>query len=150
MTDAGIETELVTLRKYEGSTEPHLARGRLEAEGIDSAVADEHLADYNLFYGRTMGGVRLLVRSEDAPPAASILDEERVEYGDPRDARCPACGSERVRHGLAPQNPLYMLLLLVILAPAGLYVLIFLRWRWYCEDCGRKWRQTPTTEGDDA
>ena len=78
MANAGTKSRLVTAGIYETSPEAHLARAHLEAEGIDAVVVDEHIADYNLFYGRTMGGIRLLVREEDAADATSILNSRMI------------------------------------------------------------------------
>jgi hypothetical protein len=150
MADAGTETRLVTVGIYETSPEAHIARAHLEAEGVDAVVVDEHIADYNLFYGRTMGGIRLLVREEDARLASSIVEPEALERPV---RRCPQCDSTRVVHSAAPRRlSLLLRLLLLPLMPLigiGGY-LLGLRWRWCCEDCGATWRDEPDDEGDES
>ncbi len=148
MIDAGAESELVTVGKYESGFEVHLARTRLESEGIDAAVVDEHLADYNMLYGRTMGGIRLLVRESDLARAREILEVETPTQSEEPATACPECGSGRIRHGLASGNLLVQVLMFLLIVATGLIACIFLRWRWRCGECGHVWRAHSSEEDE--
>jgi DNA-directed RNA polymerase subunit RPC12/RpoP len=94
----------------------------LESEGVQSFLVDDHLARTEPVSSILAGGIRLLVRDEDASRASEIL--RRAESGemslqpwdgdpagsplpervaDAGEVRCPRCGSAHVakRSGLA-------------------------------------------------
>jgi hypothetical protein len=62
---------LVTVGAYSSSWEAQLACACLEAEGVDSVVADEHLG--RIWCATTVGGIKLRVREEDASRASELL-----------------------------------------------------------------------------
>jgi hypothetical protein len=53
----------------------YLAQSLLEAEGIETFIRDELTAQINNFYSTAIGGVKLVVRAEDAPRAHELLVE---------------------------------------------------------------------------
>jgi Putative prokaryotic signal transducing protein len=63
--------ELVVIRDYLSKVEAELAQGALEAASIHSIVSADDAGGTEP--GLWMGGVRLLVRAEDAKRAAEIL-----------------------------------------------------------------------------
>jgi hypothetical protein len=64
--------ELVAIRTYLNKIEAEIAQGALEAADIESMISADDAG--GLRPGLWMGGVRLLVRVEDAGRAAKILD----------------------------------------------------------------------------
>ena len=64
---------MVTVGSYTYPFEAHVARGRLEAEGIPAYVADEHTINMYSLYSVAMGGVRVQVPDEYAERARAIL-----------------------------------------------------------------------------
>jgi Putative prokaryotic signal transducing protein len=78
MSDPEYDLEkLVTVETFSSSWEAQLARACLEAEGINSVIADEHFHRLYSALSNTLGGVRLQVRPEDAVPAAELLRNRR-------------------------------------------------------------------------
>ncbi|HZF08805.1 MAG TPA: DUF2007 domain-containing protein [Thermoanaerobaculia bacterium] len=73
-------TALVTVARFITPWEAHLARTRLEVEGIDACVHEERLPMVNLLSGDLMALNRLEVIAEDAALAREILaaGEERA------------------------------------------------------------------------
>lgn len=55
--------------------EAHLAKSKLESEGIDVFIKDELTAQVNNFYSNAIGGVKLLVKERDWEHAYRILKE---------------------------------------------------------------------------
>ena len=53
--------------------EAHLAKGKLESEGIEVVIKDELTAQVNNFYSNAIGGVKLLVKESDYDNAYRIL-----------------------------------------------------------------------------
>ena len=67
-------TKYVTVGAYNNPIEAHLARGRLEVEGIPALLAHEHHVWANWVYSQALGGVKVQVPAEHAVAAAKILD----------------------------------------------------------------------------
>lgn len=89
---------LITIARYSLPYEAHLAKSRLDAEGIPAFVADEHTIGMQWLYSNALGGVRLQVPEPWAEEARCILAEDREQplmesQGEDRPS-CPRCGSE--------------------------------------------------------
>lgn len=128
MIDPSKELEkLVTVGTFTASWEARLALARLEAEGIDAVLTDEHVG--HLYGGGVVGGVKLRVREEEASRAAELLALKRpipeiylVTEEDALQPRCPTCRSEDIW-----------------LDRWSLLDLLSGR-RWSCRRCGAGWR----------
>src|SRR5690606_32320029 len=66
-------TVFTTIAHYTDPIEAHLARGRLQSEGIDAHLGDEHLAMANWEWRLAVGGVKLRVADRDAGRARAVL-----------------------------------------------------------------------------
>lgn len=55
--------------------EAHLAKSKLESEGIEVILKDELTTQVNNFYSNAIGGVKLLVKNENLDLAKKILTE---------------------------------------------------------------------------
>ena len=69
-------TDLLVLRTYVNAFEAELARGALEAAGIDAMIRADDCGGTRPHLW--MGGVELLVRAEDAERADEVLANEAV------------------------------------------------------------------------
>jgi hypothetical protein len=145
---------MITVAAFSDSAHAHIARGFLEAEGIESEIADEHVVGVHWLYSNAIGGVKLLVPETDVARALELLGrrsevspEESVEFravagsGD----QCPSCDSEDVVPSHLAER-IKALTLLGIL-PTVLAV-PFVLWsnEWRCKECGHTWK--PNTETD--
>lgn len=61
------------MASYTRAVQAHLARTRLEAEGIQAFVLDEQATTVNPFLAPALGGVTVAVAMEDAARAREIL-----------------------------------------------------------------------------
>jgi len=136
--------KLVTVGSFTGPIEAHLAKGRLEAEGIPAFVAHEHHVWANWVFSHALGGVKVQVMPEHTTQAAAILKEHvegkyevalKEEFPDIQDNACPKCGSREFKSSIP-----FGLLVLVILT-LGLVSIIFpaRRVNHTCLRCGNKW-----------
>ena len=94
---------LVTAGSYLDALEAHLARSKLEREGIRAYLADENIVNLDWFYTQAVGGVKVQVEAHDVARAREVLRAKPEETGAPRAIEgytCPACGSEDVRLNL--------------------------------------------------
>ena len=65
----------ITIISFTYPHEAHLAKGKLESEGIEVFIKDELTAQVNNFYSNAIGGVKLLVKESDYNDAYKILIE---------------------------------------------------------------------------
>lgn len=143
MQESQYELEkLVTVETFSTPWEAQLARARLETEGIDAVIADEHFARLYGPLTSSLGGIRLKVREEDAPRAAEILQDRHpipeiylVTEEDAAQPRCPGCKSEHLE--LERWSRIGIL---------GSWVLLGVplpipRRRWICRHCGADWKE---------
>lgn len=88
---------MVTLRTYDNHINAHLAKTKLESEGIVCYLFDENINTLNPLYNMATGGIKLKVSSEDLEWAEHIISETEVaKHTDEKDAviSCPSCGSD--------------------------------------------------------
>lgn len=104
-------------------------QARLEAEGIESRIADENLIRMHGALSTLVGGVKLLVWEEDAARAEAVLESTQplpeiylVTEEEAARPRCPGCRSDNI----ASER-------------------WFLRLRWRCRHCGAAWRDEDWT-----
>lgn len=132
-----MSTHQVIIGAYPEATAAHLARVRLDAEGIESWLVDENTASVYPFYTQTIGGVKLAVREGDALAAANFiqgLDATEKARHQQHLHQCPMCGSKNVGENAMRFGWLLLLTLLTF----GLYLTLFYRKR-KCGDCGSVW-----------
>jgi hypothetical protein len=92
---------MITVARFSLAIEAHIARAKLESEGIPAFVADEHTITAQWLYSNAMGGVRLQVPNSCANNAREILATDYTESlvteqgFDP--VTCPSCGSNDVK-----------------------------------------------------
>ena len=75
--------ELVTLTHCDQLIAAQLLCGRLDAEGIECFIPDEHMANQTWHLSRAIGGVRVQVRQVDLERARLVLTEPSVEASAP-------------------------------------------------------------------
>ena len=124
-------------------TEAHLARLKLESEGIECFLSDENIVTTYWLYANAVGGVKLLVREQDAPRAAELLRQgapavvaianaDGQPLYDGQD-RCPRCGSDDI-HSSRIDRRLTLLSILLLGAPLPIF-----RKRTRCAACRFEW-----------
>ena len=138
-----MSSDLVTVASFRDLPQALLARGRLQASGIECALADDNLVRLDWFWANAIGGVKLRVRAEDAEAAMEVLsarppawvrDEEwQQTYEQPV---CPRCDSLEISFGTHDRG--WKLLLLQLL---GLPVPSLHKPFWRCDACGAEWRE---------
>lgn len=66
---------LIVLRAFRDVPEALLAKGSLEASGIECFLADENMVRMDWFISNLLGGVKLMVQPADFSKASRILNE---------------------------------------------------------------------------
>src|SRR5260370_30720884 len=89
----------VMIARYGGVPEALVAKSMLDSAGIESFLGDENLVRLDWFYSNLVGGIKLMVREEDAETARKVLEQnipEKLEVtgvGEYLQPPCPKCGS---------------------------------------------------------
>lgn len=65
----------VLIRRYRDSLEASLAKSILDSAGVESFLVDDNLVRLHWFYSNAVGGVKVLVRAEDADTARELLQQ---------------------------------------------------------------------------
>jgi len=144
-SELGQSHELVTIARYSHPAQAHVARAKLESEGVFAFVADEGLVAANWLYANAAGGVKLQVSEGNAERALAALgihleteEAGEAEGKDQQELRCPRCGSVSVRYETYHLGRAFASRLLL---PGPLP---FLKRRWSCRDCGYEWKKLGT------
>ncbi len=133
--------QLVTIASFRDLPEALLAKGKLEAAGIQSELVDDNIVRMDWFWSTAMGGIKLQVDRDDVNGAVEVLgspiptelpaDDAGSVYQQPA---CPKCGSLDISHKTDNQwisaAVLYVTALPIPLPQSK---------AWRCEECGAQW-----------
>lgn len=138
----GVADRLVVVATFLEPNQAHVARVRLDSEGILAALDSEHHIRANWLISNAIRGVKLLVHRRDLEAACRVLEESPAEItdadtGDTTDAatltpRCPCCGSNDVYPERVWRKAFFTAYLFGLPLP-------FLSWRLLCGECGHLW-----------
>lgn len=128
----------VTVASFSLPYEAHLARARLEAEGLTVWVADEHTISMQWLYSNALGGVKVNVREGQELRALDILAEDRSDLLEEEamedEPRCPDCGEKALEAVTAGRRGAF---LSILLTNAALWPI---RQQRRCRACGGVFR----------
>lgn len=133
---------LVTVSTFRDILDAQAALAKLESEGFECSLANEHLVGALWTYSTAVGGVQLQVPSDQAEAAATVLaaDESNLlaqienesSSGEAEDV-CPYCGST----SLATIRLQRYAAAVTLLIPLPLFIF---GTRVKCRACGRRWK----------
>jgi hypothetical protein len=129
----------VVIRRYQGLMEALLSKSILDSAGIESFLVDENLVRIDWFYSNLVGGIKLLVRGEDAETASKLLAQDTPDkfqvdgVGEYQQPRCPRCQSLDVAFDELNKRIAYGGMLF-----AGIPIPVTSE-HWKCHSCGNEW-----------
>lgn len=138
-----IEAELqsskpVIVGRYRDLAMATVAKSMLDSAGIESFFVDDNVIRMDWFYSNAVGGIKLLVRDEDAAEARELLEGQAPEkfevegIGEYEQPKCPNCGSLDVSYEELDRKIAHTGLLISIPIPA-------VKRGWNCHACGHSW-----------
>jgi Putative prokaryotic signal transducing protein len=143
----GETLRFVQVRAFTHPHDAHLARSALDAAGIPTSIADEHLVATDWLYSNAVGGVKLLVPADRLVEASEILDgrTERVELSAEGEATagahpdaCLSCGGREFESVVRGRRWAALSWLVT-----G-FPLVPVRRAYRCRECGRSFGQGPS------
>lgn len=129
----------VMIRRYRDLPEASIAKSILDSAGIESTLVDDNVVRLDWFYSNLVGGIKLLVRREDAEAAIRLLDESTPEKfemegaGEYVQPRCPKCNSMDVSLDGLNRRTSYASLFFSVPIPVT-------QKGWKCHACGHEWK----------
>ena len=132
---------LVTVASFDEPYEAHIARMRLESEGIKCFLGGENFVATYWLLSRVEGGIKLKVKEADSKAAIEILarkenpldTQQSSELGE-YDLICPKCRSENIEYERYSWKVAILSILLFRLP------LTWLKEKYKCLDCGHVWK----------
>lgn len=100
--------ETIILKRFDSPIEANIVKGFLESNEIFCFLQDEHSIGINPLYANALGGIKLMVRVEDAQTAQDLL----MENSTAQKPQCPQCTSHDVDLIAVKQNKLNWLAVL--------------------------------------
>ena len=139
-----VMADLITIATYVSPLEAHLAKGRLEAEGIPAFIAHEHHIWANWMLSNALGGVKVQINSSDTESAQQIIKTHNAggyqadldETQDTNTNPCPACGSNNIT---SRRSKLAVFLVFISLGLLGV-VFNIRKNHHQCNDCSQTWQ----------
>ncbi len=132
-------SELVVARSFSYPFEAELARGALEAAGIDASIRNANVVRIDWFLSNAVGGVCLMVPREELDRAREVLEsqaEPAEDLGEAEVMRCPRCGGTATEMIHPPLGARWMAWIWVVLSVDAWFMLRRRR----CEACGHTWK----------
>jgi XTP/dITP diphosphohydrolase len=140
---------LVTVWRFRDVSEALLAKGKLEAAGIEASLADDNLVQMYWLYSNAIGGVSLKVPQHRAAEALELLQQpipEAIPAGPPgvnyMQPRCPNCGSLDVGSEGLNKFVTYGTWLAF-----GIPIRVSSN-KWHCSACGNEWETMAERDTD--
>lgn len=142
----------VMIGRYQSLPAASVAKSILDSAGIEAFLSDDNVIRMDWFYSNAIGGVKLLVRQEDAEAARKLLEQNVPEdfevegIGEFRQPRCPKCQSMEASCGELDKKISYPWLLVAVPVAVN-------RKGWKCHSCGHEWSEeadVPASPSEDS
>ena len=128
------------IRRYRDLPEAIVAKSILDSAGVESFLIDQNLVRLDWFWSNLLGGIKLLVQTDDAEAAAELINQPVPKIfdvegeGEYKQPSCPRCQSLDVDFRGLKRHLVFAILFL------GLPVPITNR-AWRCHSCRRAWEE---------
>jgi hypothetical protein len=132
---------MITIAVFRDLPDALLAQGSLDSAGIESHLADDNTVRMDWLWSNAVGGIKLIVNSEDVEAANEILNqpipdeidfEDSAKYEQPH---CPKCQSLDINFEELYRPIAYGSLFVGFPLPAH-------RTGWTCHSCGHSWQDS--------
>lgn len=133
--------EFIILNTYTNYVDAHIAKGVLEEEGIESWLKDENTVTIDPVLTNAIGGIKLMVATEQAQKAWEVLENVRREQK--AAIACPKCGSHNTELVSTPRKAINWVSAIVTFF-LGEYAIATDKVN-HCFDCGHEFPEQTET-----
>lgn len=129
-----------TVAVFQYSAEAQITKGRLEAEGIETFLADNHTIDTDPLVSNAIGGVKLKVLQKDEEKARQVLEAINRYSVDDEGApiTCPSCNSEKVEFYTSVKSVKSLFFFCISFLMTALP--IYIKRNYHCASCNNKFK----------
>ncbi len=82
--------DLVTIKSFDNYFSANIYLTRLQSEGIECYLKDEYTVTIDPILSNAIGGIKLVVKNEDAEEASRLV--KLIDEGYLKSIKCPQCG----------------------------------------------------------
>jgi hypothetical protein len=135
----------IEIKRYRDLNQASIAQSILESAGIESFLADANLVRMDWFYSNAVGGIKVVVREQDAEEARKLLEQDVPEgfdvegSGHYEQPRCPSCGSFDISFDGLDKRVSYATVWIGVPVPVTIK-------GWRCSSCGHRWTDSEKSE----
>src|SRR5665647_1252588 len=123
--------DLVTVKTFDNYFLANIIVSRLHSEGIECYLKDEATVTMDPILTNAIGGIKLVVKKEEAPSVTEILQRYDEEYLNA--ATCPQCGAHQFSYIAKPGVTNFLTAILTTLF--GSYA-VAPHYLYQCGNCG--------------
>ncbi len=130
-----------TLKTFDNSIEAHLLKSKLESEGLECVIFDEHMVNLAPLNSFAVHGMKLKVKTEDYEKAIGLLEEiESLPIMNEDEVlQCPNCKSQNLITNFKSFKGLKGILSLLLTFLLAVFPIYF-KSVYGCKDCGTEFR----------
>jgi DNA-directed RNA polymerase subunit RPC12/RpoP len=96
--------QFIPIWSYDNYVSAQIALGRLQEDGIDCWLKDENTVTIDPILANAVGGIKLMVVSDQAGQALDILNSLQAAHK--ASLSCPYCKSHKIKLVSSPRKPL--------------------------------------------
>jgi DNA-directed RNA polymerase subunit RPC12/RpoP len=133
----------ILIKTFDDAISAHILRNKLESEGIECFIHDEHIVTMNPLFNFAVGGVKLKVYEEDVPRALEIIQElEGTPLTDEKDEpiQCPNCASTDLDNNFKTMKGIKGAVAIVVSFFLAVFPLYF-QTNYRCRQCGKEFKK---------
>lgn len=131
--------KLITARVFYNSVDAHLLKTKLESEGVECYIFDEHTVTLDPSANIASGGIKLQILERDTEKVQLLLSKiENNSYSN-NSIKCPKCNSENLH---SEDNSMIGLkgAFAAIFTLLKLRIPLYFRIIYNCEKCGEEFK----------
>jgi hypothetical protein len=134
--------KLVTVKTFDNSIDAHILKSKLESEGVDCYLFDEHLTHLYPIYNVTLGGIKLKINEFDTQKVIALLNEiDNTPLTDNNGdiIKCASCNSLDFYSGFKSMSGFKGVLSAIVAFALTLYPLYY-KTVYKCKNCGNEFK----------
>jgi Putative prokaryotic signal transducing protein len=134
-----LNMKFVQIFSYNEYVSAHIAKGRLEEEGITCWLKDENTVTIDPILTNAVGGIKLIVAEDQAEKATNILRTLMNEHK--KLTPCPRCNSLNIELVSSPRKAANWFSALIGLLATNFALPVAMLY--HCFDCGNEYKAEP-------
>lgn len=137
--------ELITIKTFDNYFSANITLTRLQADGFECYLKDEHTVTIDPILSNAIGGIKLVVKKEDEVAANKMLAAYHLDYM--LSATCPKCGSNSFTQVTKKEAGNYITAILTWLFSNYALAITYI---YQCGNCGYECDTLPDSFGNDS